>query len=250
MSRRRAGVLAACAGALSLVFAGLGLAQQPLVADLSRHLIAITTGFTGTDVLMFGAIEGPGHIVVVVRGPTQEVVVRRQGRVAGIWVNTESMAFNRVPAYYTVAASGPVAELVSPAIQARHEIGLDYLRLGAPDVDPERIQRFRAGLIRNKQRAGLYGTDIGRVNFLGGRLFRTNVFFPANVPTGSYLVEVLLVREGEIVSAQTTPLIVSKIGIGADIYDFAHSRAAAYGAVAILGALMAGWFAHLAFRRI
>jgi len=29
-----------------------------LVADLSNHLIAITTGFTGTDVLLFGAKEG------------------------------------------------------------------------------------------------------------------------------------------------------------------------------------------------
>ena len=31
-----------------------------LVADLSSHLIAITTGFTGTEVLLFGAKEGPG----------------------------------------------------------------------------------------------------------------------------------------------------------------------------------------------
>ena len=45
------------------------------------------------------------------------------------------------------------------------------------------------------------------------------------------------------------PLIVSKIGFGADIYDFAHRHSATYGAIAILVALIAGWVAHLAFRR-
>ncbi len=42
---------------------------QPLVADLSRHFIAITSGFDGTEVLLFGAIDGEGDLVIVVRGP-------------------------------------------------------------------------------------------------------------------------------------------------------------------------------------
>ena len=40
----------------------------PLVADLSNHPVAITTGFTGTDVLLFGATDGPGDVVIVVSG--------------------------------------------------------------------------------------------------------------------------------------------------------------------------------------
>ena len=36
------------------------LKAEPLVADLSNHLIAITTGFTGAQVLLFGATDGPG----------------------------------------------------------------------------------------------------------------------------------------------------------------------------------------------
>ncbi|HSY87326.1 MAG TPA: TIGR02186 family protein, partial [Verrucomicrobiae bacterium] len=82
-----------------------------------------------------------------------------------------------------------------------------------------------------------------------GQLFRADFHFPANVPTGTYLIEVMLVRNGKVESAQTTPLVVSKIGIGADIFEFAQRHSAAYGVVAILSALMAGWFAHLAFRR-
>ena len=35
-----------------------------MVADLSKRLVAITTGFAGTDVLLFGAVRGKGEIVV------------------------------------------------------------------------------------------------------------------------------------------------------------------------------------------
>jgi hypothetical protein len=63
-------------------------------------------------------------------------------------------------------------------------------------------------------------------------------------------VEVLLVREGAVVSAQTTPLVISKIGIGADIFEYAHRRAFLYGLATVAMALLAGWIAHLVFRRI
>jgi uncharacterized protein (TIGR02186 family) len=105
-------------------------------------------------------------------------------------------------------------------------------------------------LTRIKTREGLFQSDAGKVTFLGAQLFRVDFRFPANVPTGSYLVEILLIRDGQVASAQTTPLVVSKIGVGADIFEFAHRHSAAYGIIAIVMALLAGWAAHLVFRRI
>ena len=77
-------------------------ASEPLVADLSDHLIAITTGFTGKELLLFGTISDDGDVVVVVRGPNEEVVVRQKDSVAGIWMNVDGMIFNAVPAFYYV----------------------------------------------------------------------------------------------------------------------------------------------------
>jgi sugar phosphate permease len=34
------------------------------------------------------------------------------------------------------------------------------------------------------------------------------------------------------------------------VYEFAHRQSAAYGLIAILGALLAGWIAHLVFRKL
>lgn len=235
---------------LLLVFAGAPARAQPLVADLSSHLIAITAGFAGTELLLFGATEGEGDVVVLVRGPEGETSVRRKSRVAGIWLNTDELRFGGVPAFYRVASSRPLAEFITPALRQRHQIGSEFLRL-APlrEANVETVQAFRAGLVRNKERLQLFEPEPGRVTFLGPRLFRTRIYFPANVPTGAYTVEVLLIRNGQVVAAQSTPMFVSKVGVGAEIYDFAHAHAAWYGLIAVLIAVFAGWAAGAIFKK-
>ncbi len=241
----RALLLAAC-----ILFASGPARAQALIADLSSHLIAITTGFAGTELLLFGATEGEGDVVVIVRGPEGETSVRRKARVAGIWINRDELRFSGVPTFYRIAASKPLADFVPAALRQRHQIGVDFLRLQPQrEVNSEEAPAFRAGMVRNKEAQKLYEPEVGRVNFLGSRLFRTRILFPANVPTGSYSVEVLLIRGGQVIAAQTTPMFVSKVGFGADIYDFAHAWAAVYGLLAILLAVLAGWAAGVIFRK-
>lgn len=226
------------------------VAAEPLIADLSNHLIAITTGFSGTDVLMFGATDGPGDIVVTVRGPATDVAVRRKARVFGVWINHDTLEFGSVPAYYAIASNRPVEDFLDPVLQARQRIGLDNLMLALPEADPAEVETFRRALIRTKQQQALFAASVGKVSFLGNQLFRTELHFPSNVPVGSYLVEVLLVRNGAVVSAQTTPLVISKIGVGAEIFRFAHVHSFGYGLGAIAAALLLGWIAYLGFRRL
>jgi uncharacterized protein (TIGR02186 family) len=225
-----------------------GGAAETLVADLSDHLVAITAGFTGADVVLFGSVDGPGDVIVVVRGPVGDVVVRRKERVAGLWVNRSQVRFSEVPSFYALASSRILDETIAATVLAPHQIGFDRLALKSVPEGPE-ADPFRKALIRNKQALRHYASEVGRVTFLGGQLFRANLHFPANVPTGAYLIDVLLVNDGAVVSAQTTPLVISKSGIGADVFEFAHRHSALYGIMAILGALLAGWTAHLAFRR-
>jgi uncharacterized protein (TIGR02186 family) len=222
-----------------------------IVADLSTHIVAIGSGFTGDSVVLFGSIDGPGDIIAVVRGPDRDMTVWRKGKVAGIWVNAESVTFDNVPSFYTVVASQPPEKLIQPATAALYKIGHANLRL-EPIVPtaPIRARRFGEALIEEQQRAGLFAADIGKVIFLGERLFRASLSFPANVPTGNYLVQIYLVRDGDIVSGQTTPLVVSKVGLDAAVFDFATREAAAYGAIAVLTAVVAGWLASLPFRGV
>ncbi len=224
---------------------------SPLIADLSEDLIAITTGFIGTEVLLFGATAGAGDIIVVVRAPESQVVVRRKARVGGVWLNADSLVFEKVPGFYHVAASRPLDELLPEAVLAREQIGAENLALRPVNsASEEDIAAFNAALIRNKQRVGLFNAELGEIKLMQNRLFRTQVELPSSVPTGVYTATVYLVADGAIIDRTDTPLQVRKTGFEATVFEFANQQAAIYGVIAILIALAAGWFAGIVFRNV
>jgi uncharacterized protein (TIGR02186 family) len=240
---------------LGIMLAALpGFSQTPLIADLSEHQIQITTGFVGTDVLLFGTVDLGSNVVVVVRGPEEQTTVWRKGRFAGIWVNDRRVIFERVPSFYAVRSSAPLDEIAGRTTRMRHGMGAEFLRLRAEaeeaeETSAEMLETFRKALIRNKEREGLFATGGDNITFLGGQLFRTRLHFPANVPTGFYDVEVFMLQDGRVVHAQTTPLIVRKAGLGADVFFFAHNYSAIYGLIAVLLAVAAGVIAAFVFRK-
>jgi uncharacterized protein (TIGR02186 family) len=223
------------------------------IADLSHHLIAITTAFTGSNVLLFGALdEAGGDVVVVVRGPETTATVRRKRRVGLVWLNTDGLTFTGVPAFYAVAASGLLPSIMADDERARFGIGTEQLALQPLDgVDrtPIELASFREALVRNKARDDLYAIDVAPVRFLGDRLFRTTLSFPANVPPGNYRVEVLQLRDGLVVGAQTSVLVISKVGLEAEIFDAARTNPALYGLVSVILAISAGWAAGAIFKK-
>lgn len=227
-------------------------AAVTLLADLSKHEIQITTGFTGAEVLLFGITEPDLDIIVIVRGPPRPTVVRKKERIAGIWINTRQMSFARAPSFYHVSASGDLAGREPAELLESHGLGLRYLEIAPAErvTDPTRAEEFADAFVRNKERLGLYSATADRVRIMGGALFRTTMRFPANVPTGAYKVDVHRVANGEVIDSATTPLLVHKAGAGATVYGFAHDYPAVYGVFAILIALMAGWIAGAMFRKV
>jgi uncharacterized protein (TIGR02186 family) len=247
----RAGLRIAPLVIVASLVAGRTAAEEPVVADLSSHLVAVTTGFTGADLLLFGAIEEPGDIAVVVRGPNESIVVREKQRIAGVWINGANLTFADVPGFYAVATTKGLLERSPAALLKRQQIGVANLELRPDEPVPEAYaEPFRSGLVRGMERERRFVASPGEISVLGNRLFRTTVRFPSNVPTGPYMVEVYFIRDGEIVSAQTTPLTVSKLGLGAEVFDFAHRHSTVYGIIAVLVAVLSGWLAGLIFRKV
>jgi uncharacterized protein (TIGR02186 family) len=245
--------LATLALGVSLTMTSSRPAPAAFVYDLSSRLIAITTAFAGTQVLIYGAAQvAGGEIAVVVRGPTRDTTVRRKSRVGPIWLNTSSLEFRAVPSFYAVAASAPLDELAGPGTLARHELGAERLRLTPvddADLAAGEVEAFRAALVRTRQRSGLFSAAPGTVSFLGDTLFRTRIVFPANVPPGDYQVQVLQLTDGEVTGAQTSTLEIAKMGIEADLYDLSLHQPALYALASIVLAVSAGWAANAIFRR-
>lgn len=141
---------------------------QELVADLATHLIAITTGFTGASVVLFGATDGPGDIAVAVRGPEREMTVRRKSRVAGIWVNTRELTFTNVPSFYAVAASRPIEDMVSPATALLYRLRIANLKLSAAaPAPPGSSTRFAKRSSASNRRPACLAIGSARSTFLG-----------------------------------------------------------------------------------
>ena len=111
-----------------------------------------------------------------------------------------------------------------------------------PNLTVEELTRLFAGYYPSPR-------EVGEVSFLGRSLFRTRLAFPANVPPGSYQVEVFQLQNGSIVSAQSSPLGIAKIGLEAELFEFARRQAALYGLAAIILAIAAGWSANIMFGR-
>lgn len=241
--------------ALVLVLVGQASTARAtgFIADLSHHLIAITTAFTGSNVLLFGALdEAGGDVVVVVRGPETATTVRRKSRIGPVWLNTDELTFANAPAFYAVAASGRLAAIMDLDDRVRFRIGTENLGLRPMDGverSPAELDSFRDALVRNKARDDLYAIEVAPIRFLGDRLFRTTLSFPANVPPGNYQVEVLQLDEGTVVAAQTSVLVISKVGLEAEIFDAARTAPALYGLVSVLLAIGAGWTAGVVFKK-
>lgn len=225
---------------------------EVILADLSTHKIEIDTNFTGTEVVLFGATDGVGDVVVAVRGPMSQATVRKKEKRAGIWMNVDHVTYKNVPKFYWVACSNRDKGCAPKAVKSRHQIGANNLRFKPVSLEPLEPQKditYRKALLRNKKREGVYPEDIGKISFLGEKLFRTKLNFPANIPTGIYTVEVFQIRDDLLVGAQTIPLIARKVGFEAAIYNFAHNNSIAYGAVAVIIALIAGWMASVLFKK-
>ncbi len=233
-----------------IIYSPISAKAELLVADLSKHMISITTGFTGTELLLFGSTDSEGTIVITVKGPREKIITRQKSQVGGIWMNKKAVTFEGVPSFYHMAITNNKIFGLPLSARRRHEIGADNVRFNAVEDMPKRhLSPFRQAVIRNKQKAGLYSSTAGVVQRRGGELFRSSVVFPVNVPTGTYIIETLLINNGEVKSATTTPLFINKVGFGAYIYNFAHQYSALYGIVAILIAAMAGFAANWVFRK-
>jgi uncharacterized protein (TIGR02186 family) len=235
-------------------------AMPKLVPDVSQRDINIQSRFTGAELLLFGAIiyprgvapEGQVDVAVVLRGPTEPIIVREKRRVAGIWLNADSIDLRSAPTYYAIATSRPLDKIVDAKTAAIYELGLDRLQLSPTgEIDAKELRRFRSGLVDLNRRDGLYVETPNSVNITDQVLYRARLRIPSSVPEGRYVAETLLIRNGRIIVADDgVTVTVRKTGFERFITILAQDYSLFYGAMAVLISLLLGWIAGLAFRRI
>ena len=240
-----------------LLFVLLGAARDPiLVPEISQHEIRVRQGFSGTELLLFGAILTPEgtraaqayDIVVVLQGPPRSIVLREKQKVAGVWINAGSSDFRSAPTFFAVASNRPIEEIVDERTAAIYELGLPWLQLspiGA--IDPDKQRRFAAGLVDLMRRQGLYQQDEDAVTVSGGVLYQARIALPSSVQTGTYTAETVAISRGKVVAAATTTVEVRKEGFERFVALQAERNSFWYGVFAVLMSVGMGWIAGRLF---
>jgi uncharacterized protein (TIGR02186 family) len=256
MIRRSAAVAFACL----LASAGSAGAER-LVASMSNHRVMISSSYTGEELVLFGSVErdaasvprrGPYNIVATITGPKQSLRTRRKERVLGIWVNVSSRIFVKPPSYLAVLQSRPLDSITDADNQKKLQLGIANIPLPEfinNDVGDVSNDPFRGAMVRLMRERGLYEEKPNAVTFLTPTLFRASVPLPAEVPVGSYEVDVKLFADGDMIARTNSAFEIVKVGIEQFVVTAARDHALLYGAFAVMMALVTGWIASVVFRR-
>ncbi len=250
--------LSAPALLLGLALAAPAAAQESFVTGMSTDNIMLTANFTGSEVLVFGAIrrdapipvgQAPLDIVITLSGPPRTEIVRRKERRFGVWVNTEGVRVRQAPTYYAVATTRPLDEILSETERLRHQIGLDQaVRRVAAHSTLTDTSDFTGAMVRLRLESGLYAREEDGVTLAEDTLFQARFDLPTNVVEGAYATRFFLVRNREVISTGETVITVQKAGIERWLFNLSQGRPLAYGLLSVGIALAAGWLAATVFR--
>lgn len=246
---------------LALLAAITLMAQREpiLVPEVSQSRIEVRQGFTGADLLLYGAIIDPAgtrgtaqeyDIVVVLKGPVQPIRVREKERIAGVWMNAGATDFRSAPSFFAVASSRPVSEIVDERTAAIFELSSAFIQLSpSGQIEPEEQARFARGFVALRQRQGLYQEDPGGVRISENVLYQARISLPSNVITGSYTAETFAIARGRVLASATARIEVEKVGLEGQVVMASQRWAFWYGLGAIALSLGMGWFAGRMFAR-
>ena len=250
-----------------LLVAGMAFALSParaerLIVSVSNHRVTVTPNYSGEELVLFGSVERDANtppsrtsydLVVTVIGPRADMVTRRKERRFGIWINTDYREFLKVPTYLALFSNRPFDAIASPEVQRRQQLGLNNVlltqRVGTDYADVVPNDAFRSAFVRLRMEHGLYREETSAVTFLTPTLFRTGIPLPAEVPIGTYEVDIKLFSDGALIARTETAFDIVKVGFEQFVATTARQDGFVYGLVTAFMALMTGWMASIVFRK-
>ena len=238
------------------------LPREAVHADVSTRRIAVTSTFSGTGIIVFGAVDnsrqasaesGLYDVVIVISGSPSRLTARKKSNVGGLWINTSSTIFTSVPSYYAISSTRPLDEVASEDVLKSSGIGFDFvpmtLHRSASSLTAVEIREWRDAVVRLKRRDRLFQQDEYGVAFVGRSLFRSAFDMPATVTVGAFETKIFLFRDGELLSTYATKLDLEREGVEQYIQRFAFDHPFFYGVFTVMIAVAAGMLASYMFSR-
>lgn len=231
------------------------LHAEEIIAGVSQNRVAITVNFDGSEIMVFGAVardapapKGKLEAIITITGPSGPVTVQKKARSFGFWLPAEAVEIDAAPAFYAIATTAPLREILSETDDLRYRISIGQaIRSVGVVHQAQDTPAFTEALIRLRRQNGAYQMQDGGVTLDRETLIRADVQLPANLTEGLFKVRIFLLREGHVIAQEESTIDVHKYGIERFLHSMAMDQPLLYGILSLVLAIAAGWLASAAF---
>ena len=238
---------------LALPALGHGYATR----ELPPERVAISLTYNGEDIPLSGEAPRDADIYIKVSsgGSGERTRLSEKGKVGVFWMTTRRAVVEGMPRMLLIYSSADISSLPEGL---REELGIDegYTQLrrearveeeGGGELTGEERERFIEGLIRVKESQSLYAIKEGAVEMKGGR-YEAVLQIPPTASVGMDMVDIYVVKGGEVLGHQRKALTIENAGIGGWLTEMAEDRGLLYGLMAVIVALSAGLAVGVMFK--
>jgi uncharacterized protein (TIGR02186 family) len=251
----RSAVLLYAAVSCVILFSG-GPVRAALTTEVTPKNIPINLLYHGAKLSISGESDVNDNLVIKISSEPIDAHMKFKGKAAGLfWMKMGDISFENVPAVYLLAASRNIDNLLPKEERIKEGIGFESIKAGA-NVETSALgmdtDRWIKEFVKFKKAQKLYKIQEGTITRHQGKLsneYQLNIDWPYQAGPGTYNIEVLAVRDGEVIDRTETSLTVARSGIVDKLSYLAFNHAAVYGVIAIIVAMLAGFTVGALFKK-
>jgi uncharacterized protein (TIGR02186 family) len=245
--------------AVAAVFLGmiiLPVAAHALTCEVTPTQIPINLRYHGAKLTITGQSASNEDLVLKISTAPVDTVMKYKGKAAGLfWMKKGSMDFKGAPVVYLVSSTADLKRILSDTERTQYQLGYDAMAAAVKveDSDGKPVERkWFDEFVRFKEKEMVYSIQEGtitRKHGEAGNSFEIVVDWPYQAPPDVYNVELLAVNGGKVVEKAATTFEVQRAGMVAALSAMAVDRAAMYGIMAVVIAMVAGFAVGAIFKK-
>lgn len=260
--------------AAAQVSANSSAVSSDLSVKVSPQAIQMGAFYDGAKMRIEGTAPSGSQVLVIIRGEEHDELFNKKGRVGPIWVNTDRIHVAFTPSLFLSFSGADVTAFLDPASIEAYQLDEQAIknrlasrshckcsttvrhhtwpgtitRCAGVEPDPKYQELIRSYYLALKSRERRYQTHLGAVritnpgsNAAADSQYSLDFDWPRSAPPGSYQVEVYACKNRVVAARTTTPLQVVEVGFPEAMVTLSSGHPLAYGVIAILAAVLAGF---------
>ncbi|MBI1422340.1 MAG: hypothetical protein GC149_02660 [Gammaproteobacteria bacterium] len=236
---------------LLMLARSVAAADHSLVTGMQTEHVDVTINFTGQDTLIFGALAKQGDVIIKVSSPDMNMDLSHKRAVGPFWLDGGKLTVRKTPGLYYLLSSKPLDEIVVADEEQKYGLHLhDALKHAEVDTTAAAAMgNWQDAFIDLKKAAGLFRKIPDAVKLQEKRLFIATIQLPANIPLGTYQLDIYLAQHGHIISHQTRHLDVNQVQLEHWIANAVNKHSWLFGVSFTIFAMALGLTFGMALRR-